>query len=182
MNNSISNNNSYNDKKYTSVYTPYRQLLLVSPSPSSPSSTSSTSISSSTSSSSTSSSSLPIISPSIATSFPSSSSKVYLPFYRQITFPPPPDEIPFLPTIFPESCGFKIVQGAIIGSILGVGLGIFMGAMGDVSPIVVINGKEVPMAPLREQMRGAYKSTMAKSVGWAKNFGILTALFGYYYH
>ena len=173
MNNSISNSNSYNDKKYTSIYTPYRQLLLVSPSSTStPPSTSSTS----------SSSSLPIISPSIATSFPSSSSKVYLPFYKQITFPPPPDEIPFLPTIFPESCGFKIVQGAIIGSILGVGLGIFMGAMGDVSPIVIINGKEVPMAPLREQMRGAYKSTMAKSVGWAKNFGILTALFGYYYH
>ena len=172
MNNSISNN-SNNDKKYTSIYTPYRQLLLVSPS----SSSSAASASSSTSSSS------PIsLSPSIATSFPSSSSKVYLPFYKQITFPPPPDEIPFLPTILPESCGFKIVQGAIIGSILGVGLGIFMGAMGDVSPIVIINGKEVPMAPLREQMRGAYKSTIAKSVGWAKNFGILTALFGYYYH
>jgi len=177
MNNSISNSNSYNDKKYTSIYTPYRQLLLVSPS-----STTSLSSSTTTTTPPPPSSSLPIISPSIATSFPSSSSKVYLPFYKQITFPPPPDEIPFLPTIFPESCGFKIVQGAIVGSILGVGLGIFMGAMGDVSPIVIINGKEVPMAPLREQMRTAYKSTMAKSVGWAKNFGILTALFGYYYH
>jgi len=151
----VTNNDN---KKYTSMYTPYKQLILISPS----------------------SSALPTSTPSISTSFPSSSSsKIYLPFYKQITFPPPPDEIPFLPTILPESCGFKIVQGAVIGSILGVGLGVFMGAMGDVSPIVIINGKEVPIAPLREQMRGAYKSTIAKSVGWAKNFGILTALFGY---
>ena len=150
--------NDNNDKKYTSIYTPYKQLILISPS------------------------SLPTSTPSsLPTSFPSSSSsKIYLPFYKQITLPPPPDEIPFLPTILPESCGFKIVQGAFVGSILGVGMGIFMGAMGDVSPIVIINGKEVPIAPLREQLRGAYKSTLAKSVGWAKNFCILTALFGYF--
>lgn len=34
------------------------------------------------------------------------------------------------------------------------------------------------MAPLREQLRAAYKSTLGKTMGWAKSFGILTALFG----
>ena len=32
--------------------------------------------------------------------------------------------------------------------------------------------------PLREQMRGALKATASKATGWAKNFGILSALFG----
>ena len=61
---------------------------------------------------------------------------------------------------------------------MGALLGIFMGAMGDVSPIQVIQGKEVPTAPLREQMRVAYKATAAKSLGWVKTFGVLSALFG----
>ena len=99
-----------------------------------------------------------------------------------------------------------------------------MGAMGDVSPIQILNGREVPQAPLREQVRAAYKGTATKSIGnnpedcyaiycntflfcryvdeifqtivmpkkilpssstphlslpgWAKNFAVLTALFG----
>ena len=53
-----------------------------------------------------------------------------------------------------------------------------MGAMGDVSPIQIVNGREVPQAPLREQVRAAYKGTANKSIGWAKSFGVLTALFG----
>jgi import inner membrane translocase subunit TIM22 len=57
-------------------------------------------------------------------------------------------------------------------------MGIFMGAMSDPSPIVVLKGREVPQAPLREQVRSAYKATAFKSYGWAKSFGILTALFG----
>jgi hypothetical protein len=147
------------------IYTPYNKLLLITSS-SSPSPLPSLSTSTS-----------PLPSQSVI----SSTSRIYLPFYKQLNFPPPPDEIPYLPTLVQESCGFKIIQGAIVGSILGVGLGIFMGAMGDPSPIVIINGKEVPIAPLREQMRSAYKSTISKSVGWAKNFGVLTALFGYCY-
>lgn len=53
-----------------------------------------------------------------------------------------------------------------------------MGAMGDVSPIQVISGREVPQAPVREQLRQALKATATKSSGWAKSFGVLTALFG----
>mmetsp|Transcript_3233 Transcript_3233/g.5713 ORF Transcript_3233/g.5713 Transcript_3233/m.5713 type:complete len:185 (+) Transcript_3233:208-762(+) len=88
------------------------------------------------------------------------------------------------PTLTPrrdigETCGGKIISGAFIGAFMGVGLGLFMGAMGgDTSAIEVIKGREVPPAPLREQMRSGYKATGAKAKGWAKQFGVLTALFG----
>lgn len=65
-----------------------------------------------------------------------------------------------------------------MGGVMGVALGIFMGAMGDVSPIQVLQGREVPQAPLREQMRSGFKSLAAKSSGWGKGFGVMTALFG----
>eukprot|EP01031_Cornospumella_fuschlensis_P039045 gene39045-47505_t len=104
---------------------------------------------------------------------------LFLPFYRPVRMPPPHNEPLVLPTILAESCAFKIVTGGAMGAVMGVGLGLFMGAMsGDVSPIQIVNGREVPPAPLREQLRSAYKSTLSKSAGWAKNFGILTALFG----
>ena len=101
-----------------------------------------------------------------------------LPFYRQPHMPPGAAEVPIIGTLLPEACGTKIITGGVMGAIIGIGLGAFMGAMGDVSPIQVLNGREVPVAPLREQMRGAFKSTAAKTGGWAKSFGILTALFG----
>jgi import inner membrane translocase subunit TIM22 len=63
-------------------------------------------------------------------------------------------------------------------AVVGVAMGLFMGAMGDVSPLQIIQGKEVPQAPLREQVRSAFKATAGKAGGWAKSFGILTALFG----
>lgn len=103
---------------------------------------------------------------------------LFLPFPKPIKYPPPLEERPVLPTIMMESCGFKILTGAVMGSVLGVGLGLFMGAMGDVSPIQIVNGREVPQAPVREQVRAGFKATGVKAVGWAKNFGVLTALFG----
>ena len=57
-------------------------------------------------------------------------------------------------------------------------MGMFLGAMGgDVQTIQMLHGREVPQAPLREQMRGAFKALGSKTKGWAKSFGILTALF-----
>jgi hypothetical protein len=108
----------------------------------------------------------------------SSSNYIVLPFYRQIKVENPETSIPLIPSLVPEACGTKIITGGVMGAVIGIGLGAFMGAMGDVSPIQIINGREVPVAPLREQMRGAFKSTAAKTGGWAKSFGILTALFG----
>ena len=80
--------------------------------------------------------------------------------------------------MLPEACGSKIIAGGVMGAIIGVAMGVFMGAMGDVSPIQIVNGREVPQAPLREQMRAALKATASKAGGWARNFGVLTALFG----
>lgn len=114
-----------------------------------------------------------------ALSFYGDAAKLYpFPVLRPVKFPPPPENYPVLPTLVPESCAFKILSGALMGSVLGVGLGLFMGAMGDVSPIQIVNGKEVPQAPVREVLRAGYKSTAGKAVGWAKNFGVLTAMFG----
>ena len=61
---------------------------------------------------------------------------------------------------------------------MGVAMGLFLGAMGgDAQVVQLIKGREIPQAPLREQMRSAFKSTQGKARGWAKSFGILTALF-----
>jgi import inner membrane translocase subunit TIM22 len=104
--------------------------------------------------------------------------RTYLPFYKPLSMPSPPLEPPVNEGLIVEACATKIITGAIMGSVMGVLMGIFMGAMGDVSAIQVVNGREVPTAPLREQVRAAWKSTVAKSAGWARGFGVMTALFG----
>lgn len=40
---------------------------------------------------------------------------------------------------------------------MGLLFGMFIGAMGDMQPIQVINGREVPQAPLGEQVRHMLK-------------------------
>lgn len=107
------------------------------------------------------------------------SERLPLPFYKLINFPTPPEEIPVNPGILGESCGGKIISGVFIGAVLGVGMGLFMGALGgENTAIQVWKGREVPPAPVREQIRSGYKSTVNKMSGWAKNFAVLTALFG----
>jgi import inner membrane translocase subunit TIM22 len=103
----------------------------------------------------------------------------YLPFYKRVQIPKSTlEQVPVIPTLVLEACGLKIITGAIMGSVLGAGMGIFFGALGDNSPIQVINGREVPQAPLREQIRAGFKGTASKTFGWAKSFAVLTALFG----
>lgn len=103
----------------------------------------------------------------------------YLPFFRKVILPKSKlTEVPTIPTLLMESCSFKIIQGAVIGYGVGIGWGMFMGAMGDVSPIQIIQGREVPQAPLREQVRAGFKGTASKAKGWGKSFCILSALFG----
>lgn len=65
-----------------------------------------------------------------------------------------------------------------MGGVMGAVMGLFLGAMGDVSPIQVVHGREVPQGPVREQLRIAWRSTGAKTVGWLKTFGVMSALFG----
>lgn len=104
-----------------------------------------------------------------------------LPFYRPYALQPLPKHYPIDPAWAWESCASKIISGGLLGAVGGVGLGMFMGAMSSESTAIqIVNGREVPQAPLREQMRAAYRSTAGKTAGWAKSFGIMTALFGTY--
>lgn len=104
---------------------------------------------------------------------------MYMPFFKEITLPPPPPEIPLNPSLVPEACGSKIITGAVMGAILGSGMGLFLGAMGDTGgAIQIIQGREVPQAPLKEQTRAAFKATAGKAGSWARSFGVLSALFG----
>lgn len=105
------------------------------------------------------------------------SKHLFLPFFKNYSIPVAP-EAPILPTFLQETCGSKIILGAVTGSVLGYALGIFLGALSDAAPINVSQGREVPQAPIREQLRAAFKQTASKSRGWAKNFGVLSALFG----
>lgn len=58
-------------------------------------------------------------------------------------------------------------------------MGVFLGAMSDASPPVqVIAGKDVPQAPLKEQMRVTMRATADKSLYWCRNFAFITGVFG----
>lgn len=94
---------------------------------------------------------------------------------------PPTEATEFLAPdtyLFINSCGLKIVQGSITGAVIGVAMGIFFGFMGsDSTSIQVVNGREVPNAPVRELFRSSFKITAGKARGMALTFGVLTALF-----
>lgn len=118
--------------------------------------------------------------PKRAVHLPGSNEAVVLPVipYAQLLLPPSEATKVLAPDTYKltSSCGVKIVTGAIMGSVVGVAMGIFLGAMGD-NALQVSQGKEVPSPPLKELMRASFKSTMAKTRGLALTFGVLTALF-----
>ena len=56
-----------------------------------------------------------------------------------------------------NSCGGKAAIGVIGGGVMGLLMGIFLGAMSDPTPPVqIIGGKEVPQAPLCKQMKVSF--------------------------
>ena len=62
---------------------------------------------------------------------------------------------------------------------MGLLMGVFLGAMSDTTPPVqVIGGKDVPQAPLREQLRVTARATAEKSLYWCRNFAFITGVFG----
>lgn len=62
---------------------------------------------------------------------------------------------------------------------MGLLMGVFLGAMSDATPPVqFIGGKEVPQAPLREQVKLTMRATANKSLYWCKNFAFITGVFG----
>mmetsp|Transcript_33978 Transcript_33978/g.44854 ORF Transcript_33978/g.44854 Transcript_33978/m.44854 type:complete len:197 (+) Transcript_33978:146-736(+) len=102
-----------------------------------------------------------------------------LPHFKKLELPAADGEmLPFNPNFMAESCVMKSILGVGIGAGMGFAMGIFLGAMGDLGPpISVMHGREVPQAPAREQLRMAYKATLEKSIGWAKNFAVVSAVF-----
>ena len=102
-----------------------------------------------------------------------------LPFYSYVKLPVPNKDMDHVTPMGPaENCVGKAIVGMVGGGVLGIGMGLFLGMMGDLSPAIpIINGKEAPPAPLKEQMHVAYKSTLEKCMSWSKSFFVLTALF-----
>merc|ERR1712087_860971 len=69
--------------------------------------------------------------------------------------------------------------GVFGGGVMGLLMGVFLGAMSDGNPVItVIGGKEVPQAPIKEQMKIAFRSTYQKSLYWCRNFAFITGVFG----
>jgi import inner membrane translocase subunit TIM22 len=78
-----------------------------------------------------------------------------------------------------NSCTGKAAIGVIGGGMMGLVMGVFLGAMSDATPPVqVIAGKDVPQAPLREQVRVVMRATADKSLYWGRNFAFITGVFG----
>ena len=78
-----------------------------------------------------------------------------------------------------NSCGGKAAIGLIAGGGMGLLMGVFLGAMSDATPPVqVVAGKEIPQAPLREQLKVTMRATAEKSKYWCRQFAFLTGVFG----
>lgn len=105
---------------------------------------------------------------------------------RSLPFPQPwttssaaPPEVPPNFAWLSESCGGKAAIGVVGGGVMGLLMGVFMGALTDMTPpVTVIEGREVPQAPLREQMRTTMRATAEKSMYWCRQFAFITGVFG----
>lgn len=78
-----------------------------------------------------------------------------------------------------NSCGGKAAIGLFAGGAMGLVMGVFLGAMSDATPpVTVIAGKDVPQAPLREQIKVTMRATAEKSKYWCRQFAFITGVFG----
>ena len=61
---------------------------------------------------------------------------------------------------------------------MGLCMGVFLGAMADMNPPVTVqNGREIPIAPIREQAKQVFRATGDKSMYWCKQFAFITGIF-----
>ncbi|GMI18003.1 hypothetical protein TrLO_g9064 [Triparma laevis f. longispina] len=75
-------------------------------------------------------------------------------------------------------CGGRAAMGLVGGGVMGLGMGVFLGAMSDMTPpVTVYKGKEVPQAPIKEQARAVLRQTGEKSLYWCRNFAFITGVF-----
>ncbi len=89
------------------------------------------------------------------------------------TAAPPPDF-----SWVSNHCGGRAAMGLFGGGVMGLGMGVFLGAMSDMTPpVTVYKGREVPLAPFKEQMRAVMRQTGEKSLYWCRNFAFITGVF-----
>ena len=102
-----------------------------------------------------------------------------LPYFMPWHLTAGPSEVPPDFSWITDSCGGKAAVGVFGGGVMGLLMGVFLGAMSDATPPVqVIAGKDVPQAPLREQVKVTFRATAEKSMYWCRNFAFITGLFG----
>jgi mitochondrial import inner membrane translocase subunit TIM22 len=102
-----------------------------------------------------------------------------LPYFLPWQMTASPNQVPPDFGWMANSCGGKAAIGVFGGGVMGLLMGVFLGAMSDATPPVqFIAGKEVPQAPLREQMKLTLRATANKSMYWCKNFAFITGVFG----
>lgn len=91
--------------------------------------------------------------------------KKSLPYFQPWFATSGPKELPPDFGWISNSCGGKAAIGVIGGGVMGLLMGVFLGAMSDATPpVTVINGKDVPQAPLKEQVRVTFRATAEKSM------------------
>jgi len=77
-----------------------------------------------------------------------------------------------------QNCGLKTTVSSIGGGVMGFAMGFVMSAWESSAPPVLVPGQKIiPTAPLREQMRATWISTLVKSKGWASGFFFFTVGF-----
>lgn len=102
-----------------------------------------------------------------------------LPYFQPWALSATPRELPPDFSWISSSCGGKAAIGVVGGGVMGLLMGVFLGAMSDATPpVTVIAGKDVPQAPFREQMRVVLRATGEKSLYWCRNFAFITGVFG----
>jgi len=105
--------------------------------------------------------------------------KSSLPYFQPWFCTSGPSELPPDFSWLSNSCGGKAAIGVFGGGVMGLLMGVFLGAMSDATPpVTVIAGKDVPQAPLREQIKVTMRATADKSIYWCRNFAFITGVFG----
>jgi mitochondrial import inner membrane translocase subunit TIM22 len=102
-----------------------------------------------------------------------------LPYFQPWVPTAAPTQLPPDFSWLSNSCGGKAAIGVFGGGVMGLLMGVFLGALSDATPpIQVIAGKDVPQAPLKEQMRVTMRATWEKSLYWCRSFAFITGVFG----
>lgn len=84
----------------------------------------------------------------------------------------------FEPFRFMEACVAKSATSAVMGGIMGGGMGLLLGSYSTIAPPMTLPGvPDPPKIPMKVQFREAFFSTGRRMRRWGKNFAFVTAVF-----